>query len=206
MTMTTSAASFLEDPPINEAVQKLYDGDRGAMGYVANLSRVWAQSPDALRVLSSAMMLATELSGLEPDERSLVVLATASSMGDAYCSLAYGTRFAHAVGEEITARVVRGDDTSLTSRGRVLAAWARAVVRDPNATTVEEVQSLRDAGFEDRQIFGLTLFVALRIVFSSVNDALGASPDGALASAAPRVVAQAVDFGRAPTAAVEKTG
>jgi uncharacterized peroxidase-related enzyme len=206
MTTFTTSASFLADPPVDQAVQKLYDGDLGGAGYVMNLSRVWAQSPDALGMFSSAMMLASHLSGLDADERSLLVLVTASTMDDAYCSFAYGSKLARAVGEDVTARVVRGDDSRLTSRQRVLAAWAREVVRDPNATTAEQVEALREVGFEDRQIFGLTLFVALRIVFSTVNDALGASPDAALAAGAPQAVAEAIDFGRAPAAAIEEAG
>jgi uncharacterized peroxidase-related enzyme len=206
MTTSTTSASFLADPPVDEAVQKLYDDDLEGGGYVMNLSRVWAQSTDALGMLSSAMTQATHLSGVDADERSLLVLVTASTMGDAYCSFAYGAKLARAVGEEVTARVVRGDDAQLTSRQRVLAAWAREVVRDPNATTAEQVEALREVGFEDRQIFGLTLFVALRIVFSTVNDALGAGPDAALAAAAPQAVAEAIDFGRAPAAAIEAVG
>lgn len=42
----------------------------------------------------------------------------------------------------------------------------------------------------------ITVFVALRIAFSTVNDALGASPDAALRSTAPKAVLDAVTFGR----------
>lgn len=205
MTMPASPAGFLSDPPVDADVQELYDGDREGLGYVANLSRVWAQCPTALKTLSSAMMLATDLSGLEADERSLVVLATASTMGDSYCSLAYGARLASAIGEDVTARVVRGDDSRLTPRGQALAAWAREVARDPSATTPEGVRVLREAGLGDRQIFGLTLFAALRIVFSSVNDALGACPDAELAAKAPHAVLEAIDFGRLPATAAATT-
>lgn len=55
---------------------------------------------------------------------------------------------------------------------------------------------MRDAGFDDGQIFAITLFVALRIAFSTVNDALGALPDRALGEAAPAPVRDAVTFGR----------
>jgi hypothetical protein len=38
--------------------------------------------------------------------------------------------------------------------------------------------------------------VALRLAFSTINDALGAQPDGALARALPPEVRQAVTYGR----------
>ena len=40
------------------------------------------------------------------------------------------------------------------------AAWARKVARDPNSTTPADIQALRDAGFDDGQIFAITAFVA----------------------------------------------
>ena len=45
------------------------------------------------------------------------------------------------------------------------------------------------------------LFVALRMAFSTVNDALGAEPDPELAATAPAVVRGAVTFDRPPARA-----
>jgi hypothetical protein len=70
------------------------------------------------------------------------------------------------------------------------------VAADPNATTADDVQALRDAGFDDRQIFAITSYVALRVAFSTVNDALGAQPDEQLGAIVPDEVRAAVDFGR----------
>lgn len=76
--------------------------------------------------------------------------------------------------------------------------WARQVVRDPNQTTEGQVESLRSAGLGDQTIFEATTFVAMRIAFSTVNDALGAPPDLQLAEDAPEAVRRAVTFGRVP--------
>jgi alkylhydroperoxidase family enzyme len=77
-----------------------------------------------------------------------------------------------------------------------MVGWARLVVVDPNATSTADVQKLRDAGFTDRQIFAITVFVSLRMAFSSVNDALGAHPDAQLLDLAPDSVVGAVTYGR----------
>ncbi len=77
-----------------------------------------------------------------------------------------------------------------------MAAWARKVVRDPNGTSAADVQVLRDAGYGDAAIYAITVFVALRIAFSTVNDALGVRPDAAIRSTAPGAVLNAVTFGR----------
>ncbi|QWZ06496.1 methyltransferase domain-containing protein [Nocardioides panacis] len=79
---------------------------------------------------------------------------------------------------------------------RALAGWARRVARDPNATTAEDVQVLRDAGFDDARILAVTAFVALRLAFSTVNDALGCRPDRAVVDGLPEPVSAAVTWGR----------
>jgi alkylhydroperoxidase/carboxymuconolactone decarboxylase family protein YurZ len=71
-------------------------------------------------------------------------------------------------------------------------------VRDPNATTEGQIERLREAGLGDREIFEATAFVAFRLAFSTINDALGAAPDQQLAEAAPRAVRAAVSYGRPP--------
>ncbi len=86
-----------------------------------------------------------------------------------------------------------------------MAVWARKVARDPNGTSAADVQELRDAAFSDDQIFAITVFVALRIAFSTVNDALGICPDAALRSTAPQEVLEAVTFGRPIDTVAEAT-
>lgn len=45
------------------------------------------------------------------------------------------------------------------------------------------------------------MYVALRLAFSTVNDALGAHPDAELADEAPAAVRDAVTWGRRPAPA-----
>jgi alkylhydroperoxidase family enzyme len=84
----------------------------------------------------------------------------------------------------------------LSTSERAMAGWARKVARDPNATSAADVQALRDAGFSDSQIFTITVFVALRLAFATVNDALGVLPDAALRATTPGAVLDAVTMGR----------
>jgi alkylhydroperoxidase family enzyme len=97
---------------------------------------------------------------------------------------------------DLAAAVLTGTDTGLTERDRALAGWARQVVRDPNATTAADVQVLRDSGFLDEQIVAVTTYIALRLAFSTVNDALGLRPDAQLVQSLPPAVVGAVTWGR----------
>ena len=97
----------------------------------------------------------------------------------------------------LAAGVLNGIDDGLTDQEKAMAAWARKVARDPNATTPADIQALRDSGLDDGQIFAITAFVALRLAFSTINDALGSQPDAQLAQSLPPEVRDAVTYGRA---------
>jgi alkylhydroperoxidase family enzyme len=176
-----------------------YEADLASDGYVSNLTRVWCWRPD---VQASFQALRAELvagSSLSAREVAVINASAAAARGDSYCSLAWGSRLAGLSDEATAAGVLRGLDTGLSGlpeREVALARWARQVVVDPNATTPADAESLRAAGFGDQEIFDATVLVALRLAFSSVNDALGARPDPQLAEQAPPLVREAVTYGR----------
>lgn len=202
--MTAAApreTAFVADPPPSAAVARLYDSDVDEVGYVMNLSRVWAHAPEVNAHLGEALRAAAAAAGLGMRERGVLVTATASTLGDSYCALAWGNRLADAAGPMVAATVLSGSDDGLEPRDRALARWARRVVTDPNATGPSDVQELRDAGFDDGAIAAVTMYVALRLAFSTVNDALGARPDHQLVDAAPTPVRDAVTYGRPPGSA-----
>jgi hypothetical protein len=87
-------------------------------------------------------------------------------------------------------------DEGLSASEVALARWARRVTADPNSTTAGDVVELRGAGYADRQIVATTCFVALRMAFSTVNDALGARPDHELGESVPAEVRDVVTWGR----------
>lgn len=191
---------FLQVPVENEANSRLYKSDLEQQGFVMNLSRLWAWRPEVCEAFSALRGLLTTQSSLSNRELAVIVCATAASLGDSYCALAWGKKLAAATDASAAAAVLQDlDNDGLTLRDQALSAWARKVARNPNATTPEDVEQLRAAGFSEREIFEATAFVAFRLAFSTVNDALGVRPDWQLAAAAPPEVNRVVTFGR-PTA------
>ena len=189
-------AGFLAAPGHTPEAQRLFDNDLEGVGYVTNVSRLWAYMPAVLDGLSELMSQATRAGSLSLMQRAVLVTAAASTLGDSYCSLAWGKKLAAESGSEVAVAVLRGEDQNLDAAEQALAQWARAVAGDPNAINAADLQRLRDAGFDEEQIFAITTFVALRLAFSSINDALGARPDRRLGSSMPRAVVSAVTFGR----------
>jgi uncharacterized peroxidase-related enzyme len=188
---------FLRTPQPNDASSALYSRDVADDGYVANLTRLWAWRPDVFDGFLSLRGLLTEQAALSLRERAILVCAMAANLGDSYCALAWGAKLASETDPTTAAQVVqRKEAAELTARERALAIWAGKVVLEPNAITATDVDFLRAAGLTDQEIFDVTVFVAFRLAFSTVNDALGARPDWELAAAAPAAVRDAVGYGR----------
>jgi alkylhydroperoxidase family enzyme len=194
--LTEARAGFLAAAPQTEHAQSMYDSDVELQGYVANLTRVWAYSPEALGALSFMLRQSMEMSGMTAHQRALLTSVAAATLGDSYCSLAFGRRLAATGGDVAAVQALTGRAGELLPDDRVLATWARKVVEDPSSTTAADLDELREAGYDDSAIFALTLFVALRVTFSTVNSALGAGPDAELAERVPEAVLDAVTWGR----------
>ena len=191
-----ASGSFLTVAPASTAAQRLRQDDIDEVGYVMNVSRLWGHMPATVEGLFELLGQCVKTGRLDLRTRGILVAATASSLGDSYCSLAWGDKLAKAADAELAAGVLVGDDSALSTREQALAGWARTVTRDPNGTSAADVQALRDVGLEDGQIMAVTVFVALRIAFSTVNDALGATPDAELVAGLPTAISDAVTWGR----------
>jgi alkylhydroperoxidase family enzyme len=188
--------SFLPEPPVTPRVQALFDADVAQDGYISNVSRLWAYQPDTLDSLFEVLAATIKTERLTIRQRGILITACASAMGDSYCSLGWGGKLTKVADGPLAAGVLTGDDSALSDSETALARWARSVARDPNGTTRADVEKLRDAGFTDGQVFAITAYVALRLAFSTVNDALGAQPDAEFRDAAHPDVLAAVSFGR----------
>ena len=192
---------FLSDPPESPDAAKLQQDDRDESGYVWNLTRLWSWRPDVLQDMTALRTRLVNGSGLSMRDLGVIVCTTAATLHDSYCALAWGSKLSKEAGAPVAAAVL-GDTAhaDLTARDRALMGWTRQVVRDPNGTSPDSVAALRAAGLSDAEIFAATVYIGLRLAFSTVNDALGAAPDEALRDGAPAEVREAVTFGRPASA------
>jgi uncharacterized peroxidase-related enzyme len=192
----SETATFLGPPEETPHVRKLFDEDVEQMGFVMNGSRVWGHLPDHHDGLFALMDDAISSGTLTLRERGIIVTAAASARNDSYCALAWGKKLAQVAGADLAAGVLAGSDDGLSASEQALAAWARLVADDPNASTPADVDTLREMGYDDAQILAITLFIGLRVTFSTVNDALGVRPDHEMAERIPAEVQEAVTWGR----------
>jgi uncharacterized peroxidase-related enzyme len=189
--------SLLPYPEPDAAARRLFETDVAELGYVMNASRLWAYQPATYEAMFGIMREALTNCQLTLRQRGILVTASVSTMNDSYCSLAWGSKLASASDANTAAGVLVGDDSGLTDGERALAVWARKVAADPNGIGAADLQELRDAGYDDADIFAITVYVAMRLAVATVNDALGARPDIEYREKAPEPVLKAVTYGRA---------
>jgi uncharacterized peroxidase-related enzyme len=188
---------FIAAPEDSIETAKLYKSSADSQGFVMNLTKAWAWRSEVFDGFAALRNQLTGQSTLSKRELAVLVCGTAAELGDSYCSLAWGKTLAQEAGAANAAAVIANHSApGLSDRDRALAAWARKVVADPNATTETDVDALRRAGLCEREIFEATVFIAFRQAFSTVNDALGIKPDRQLADVSPPEVRAAVTFGR----------
>src|SRR5262245_32822886 len=138
---------FVATPESTAAAEKIYQSSADAHGYTMNLTRAWAWRPDVFEGFAALRTQLTKGSSLSKREIAVIVCATASQLGDAYCSLAWGKNLAaESSGAAAAAVLAARSAGELSARDLALATWARKVVKDPNRTTQADVDALRAAG------------------------------------------------------------
>jgi SAM-dependent methyltransferase/alkylhydroperoxidase family enzyme len=169
--------SLLGEPPASVAGAALADEDVADLGFVANVTKLWMHDPAAFDELFSLVTSTARSAGLSVVDRGVATVVSAALSGDSYCPLAWGAKLAEEAGPELGAGVLLGSDDLLDERGRAIAAWARLVATQPRSAGPADLEGLLAAGFDRAQALRLTLFIALRIAFATVNGALGATPE-----------------------------
>ena len=193
-----STIGFLELPPVTPEAQALFDEDVAEDGYVMNVTKLWSHNAALVTNLFDLMRQAVADQDLSFRQRGILVAACASTLGDLLLLPCLGLR--SWPGFPTPTSPQRSFAGATTVWATTSASWhhgrARSQVTCPNHTTAQDIESLRSVGFNDSQIFAITVFTALRDAFYTVNDALGVGPDAALQAAAPGAVVEAIGFGR----------
>lgn len=188
---------FISPPPENDDVRRVYQSSVDSQGFLMNLTKLWAWRPEVFEDFAALRSKLMSGSALSKRDFAVMVSALAAELGDSYCALAWGSTLAKEASPAVAAAVLKnGDAAAQTPRDRALAAWARKLVDSPTRTGPADVTALHEAGLAERDIVEATMFIAFRIAFSTVNNALGAAPDHGLVEGAPAEVVQAVSFGR----------
>jgi uncharacterized peroxidase-related enzyme len=175
--------AFISTVPVSQAtgdVRAMYERSQARAGYVPNHTKAFSLRPPVWAAWEA--LLTSVRTNLDPRRYELVTLAAARALGCSYCALAHGQilRERFYTAPELTA-IVDDPALRLTPAEAALMAFAEQVARDAGRITAADVQTLRDHGLSDPEIFDVVAAVAARCFFSKVLDGVGAEPDAAYA-------------------------
>ncbi len=139
------------------ALETLYRAiaSRSSRGRVAHLWQSLALDPRGLEAgFAHARALLDDPAPLTHAQAEMIAVVVSATNGCAYCVAHHGPRLARALGDEALARAVALDyrEANLTARDRVLMDAAVALTCEPDERKREDVERLREYGFDDAAI------------------------------------------------------
>lgn len=128
------------------------------LGMVPNVLAAYSHEPEQLRTFSrfyNAIMFAE--TGLEPLEREMIAVVVSSQNHCFYCLTAHGAAVRQYSGDatlgELMVMNYRAAD--LSERHRAMLDFAVKLTRSPADIVEADRQALRDAGFDEKQIWDI---------------------------------------------------
>ena len=150
--------------PVYERIRALHPERR-----VGTAWQAVAPAPAVLDALFSLVRATMDdPAPLSRAQAEAVVVAVSAVNGCGYCLAHHGPRLARALGDEPLARAVARDyrEADLPARDRVLLDYAVALTCVPAERTADDVERLREYGFDDAAIVRAAAIAGL---FNMVN-------------------------------------
>jgi uncharacterized peroxidase-related enzyme len=165
-------------PGANEPVRNIYERIRAhsTTRRVANVWQALAPDPAALDALFTLVRtLMDQPAPLSPAQAEQIAVVVSATNGCGYCVAHHGPKLAAALGNEALARAVARDyrQADLPARDRVLLDFAVALSCEPSERTEEDVERVREYGFDDAAILKATEIAALFNLLNRIVSALG---------------------------------
>lgn len=141
---------------------------RAASQQVAHLWQVWAGDPAGLETTFAAYRaLMDDPAPLSAAQTELIALVVSATNGCGYCVAHHGPKLARLVGEDLARDVARDyREANLAARDRVLLDAAVALTCEPAERTQQDLDRLREYGFDD---LGILKTVEITAFYNGIN-------------------------------------
>ncbi len=174
MSWTRSIAPEQAAPPLAGVYERVRSSS--SRGRLSNLWQVWGVDPAGLEATHGLYRtLMKEPAPLTLSQAELIALVVSATNGCGYCVAHHGPRLAKALGDEALARAVAINyrEANLTARDRVLLDYAVALTCEPSERKLEDVDRVREYGFDDAAILKATEITGLYNLVNRVASSLG---------------------------------
>jgi uncharacterized peroxidase-related enzyme len=173
---------YVEDEEASGELKEFYDRVRTPDGHVGGIYKVLSLRPQvAIAKQNLRVALLGEASSLGP-KLSDMISTVISGLNDCrFCGTAHGgmmVRRGDVDLDQATKLYLDWQSADLTDQERTMLTFCEKLNFNPSATTQEDLQTLRDAGFTDENIVDIVAHVAYRNFIGRIHDALGLAIEG----------------------------
>jgi len=174
MTWTRSIPPAAAD----EAVKRAYERIRAhaSRGKISSIWQALALDPAGMEAtFGLRRALLDPPAPLTAAQAEMIAVVVSATNGCGYCVAHHGPHLAQALGDEALARAVALDyrTANLAARDRVLLDWAVALTCEPAERKLEDVERVREYGFDDAAIVKATGIAAYYNLVNRVVSSLG---------------------------------
>jgi uncharacterized peroxidase-related enzyme len=165
---------------VPERVTRLWDKAEQAFGFVPNVFRAQAVNGEQFLAWWDYFNLLVNKEGhLDNAERELIAVVVSGLNRCTYCAVSHGAALREHGKDAVKADLVAVNwgQADLTDRERALAAYAEKLTLTPAEVTAEDLQPLRDAGYDDHQIMEAVQVVGMFNMTNRVSTALAMVPN-----------------------------
>jgi uncharacterized peroxidase-related enzyme len=155
--------SWLRSPESTTSGADVLDRPAGApWKRMTALQRALSLDPSALeRLLAQGASLLEPTTSLTGSQARLVALVVSATNGCSYAVAHFGPALAESMGDEMARAVARDyREANLAARDRVLLDYAVALTCEPSERKREDVERVREYGFDDAAILRATHLAA----------------------------------------------
>lgn len=177
---TPTALNLPQVDPLPEATQKYFDLCQEKLGMVPNVLRAYAfdiAKLDAFTAMYNDLMLGQ--SGLSKLEREMIAVCVSSINKCYYCLTAHGAAVRQLSGDPMLGEmlVMNWRAARLDARQTAMLAFAEKITKESASIVETDRQALRDAGFNDRDIFDIASVAAFYNMSNRVASATDMRPN-----------------------------
>lgn len=157
-------------------LKSVYDSIEAARGRLSNIMRVHSLNPEAMRThmgLYLAVMFGR--SGLKRDERELLAAVVSATNGCEYCMRHHGEALNAYWKDDARVAQVAEDyrQADVSDREQAMLDYGVKLTREPANVSESDVETLRSAGFSDRDVLDITLITSYFNFVNRIAEGLG---------------------------------
>lgn len=177
---TVFVALSLPEPALNETMQAYFDKCMEKLGFIPNVLKAYAfdlKKLEAFVAMYNDLMLGP--SGLSKLEREMIAVAVSSQNRCYYCLAAHGAAVRQISGDPALGElmVMNYRAARLSKRQRAMLDFAVKMTNEPWAVEDHDRDSLRRAGFSDRDIWDIAAIAGFYNMSNRVATATDMRPN-----------------------------